>query len=134
MCVAALQLGAMAMPAAAADGVTGCVQPDSAMQAAVDRFALAPSLRYGSVGVCVMRIDSGTVVAAHTPDEACITASTMKTVTSATALELLGKDYTFGTRVMAVGEIDRHGTLHGNIVVRGEGDPTLGSRYFAGHG
>ncbi|MGN1245869.1 MAG: D-alanyl-D-alanine carboxypeptidase/D-alanyl-D-alanine-endopeptidase, partial [Muribaculaceae bacterium] len=107
---------------------------DSAMQAAVDRFAFHPSLRYGSVGVCVMRIDSGTVVAAHTPDEACITASTMKTVTSATALELLGKDFTFGTKVMAVGKIDRRGTLHGNVVVRGEGDPTLGSRYFAGHG
>ena len=136
MCVAALQLGAIVMPAtvAAADGAARDVQPDSAMQAAVDRFAFDPSLRYGSVGVCVTRIDSGTVVAAHTPDEACITASTMKTVTSATALELLGKDYTFGTRVMAVGEIDRHGTLHGNIVVRGEGDPTLGSRYFAGHG
>lgn len=136
MCVAALQLGAIVMPAtvAAADGAARDVQPDSAMQAAVDRFAFDPSLRYGSVGVCVMRIDSGTVVAAHTPDEACITASTMKTVTSATALELLGKDYTFGTRVMAVGRIDRHGTLHGNIVVRGEGDPTLGSCYFAGHG
>ena len=41
MCVAALQLGAIVMPAtvAAADGAARDVQPDSAMQAAVDRFA-----------------------------------------------------------------------------------------------
>lgn len=100
------------------------------MQAAVDKFAFHPSLRHGTVGVCVMRIDSGNVVAAHTPDESCITASTMKTVTSATALEVLGKDFTFGTKVLAVGKIDSHGTLKGNIVVQGGGDPTLGSKYF----
>ncbi len=131
MCAAALTA---AVPQATAASNNDFADTDSAMQTAVDRFALHPSLRHGSVGVCVMRIDSGTVVAAHTPDEACITASTMKTVTSATALELLGKDFTFGTKVMAVGKIDRHGTLKGNIVVRGEGDPTLGSRYFASHG
>lgn len=111
-----------------------CVAADTAMQAAIDRFASHPSLRHGSVSVCVMRLGEGDVVAGHAADEACITASTMKTVTSATALELLGRDFTFSTRAIGTGYIDRHGTLKGDLVVRGGGDPTLGSRYFADHG
>ena len=104
---------------------------ENAMQCAVDRFSSDSTLRYASVGICVMRIDSATIVAGHAAEQSMITASTMKTVTSATALEVLGKDFTFGTQVYALGEIDRHGTLRGNLVVRGGGDPTLGSRYFA---
>ncbi|MGN0212880.1 MAG: D-alanyl-D-alanine carboxypeptidase/D-alanyl-D-alanine-endopeptidase [Muribaculaceae bacterium] len=103
---------------------------ENAMQNAVDKFALGPTLRHASVGVCVMRLDSGLIVAGHAPEQSLITASTMKTVTSATALELLGKDFTFGTHVYAVGRIDNHGTLKGNLLVKGGGDPTLGSRYF----
>ena len=57
-------------------------------QVAVDRFAHAPYLRNASVGVCVMDIDSGAVLASNTPDLAITTASTMKTVTSASALAL----------------------------------------------
>lgn len=129
LCAAVLCLSLASFPVCA-EGVAS----DVAMQAAVDRFASHPSLRHGSVSVCVMRLGEGDVVAGHTIDEACITASTMKTVTSATALELLGHDFTFGTQAVAIGHIDHHGTLKGDLVVRGGGDPTLGSRYFAGRG
>lgn len=100
-------------------------------QAATDLFVSDSSLSHASVGICVMDIDSAKIVASHAADQSDITASTMKTVTSATALETVGKDFTFSTRVYAVGEMDKHGTLKGNLVIRGGGDPTLGSRYFA---
>ena len=99
-------------------------------QGAVDRFVNQNIFKNASVGVCVLRLDSGTVVAANAPHQSLITASTMKTVTSASALELLGTDFTFLTEVNAVGKIhDNH--LKGDLVVVGHGDPTLGSRHFA---
>ncbi|MGN0213467.1 MAG: D-alanyl-D-alanine carboxypeptidase/D-alanyl-D-alanine-endopeptidase [Muribaculaceae bacterium] len=99
-------------------------------QNAVDCFTRADYLQNASVGVCVMDINTGEVLASNTPDLAITTASTMKTVTSASALALLGKDYRFHTIVNAIGEI-KGNTLHGNVVVKGFGDPTLGSRHFA---
>lgn len=99
-------------------------------QGAVDRFVNQNIFQNASVGVCVLRLDSGTVVAANAPHQSLITASTMKTVTSASALELLGTDFTFVTEVKAIGKIDDN-HLKGDLVVVGHGDPTLGSRHFA---
>ena len=98
-------------------------------QEAVNRFAQTPSLRHASAGVAVMRLDSGTIIASNLLDQAIVTASTMKTVTSSLALEKLGGDFRFETKVYLHGTIVGD-TLNGDIVVVGAGDPTLGSRHF----
>ena len=51
-------------------------------------------------------------------------ASTMKVVTLAAAAERLGWDHRFETTLWAAGEI-RRGTIEGDLVVRGTGDPTI---------
>lgn len=51
-------------------------------------------------------------------------ASTMKLVTTFAALDLLGPSYTWRTPVWLDGKVD-HGTLHGNLVIQGQGDPKL---------
>ena len=57
--------------------------------------------------------------------------STQKLISTATALELLGSDYTLKTRLMYSGSIDTVSkTLNGNLYIIGGGDPTLGSKYF----
>ena len=99
-------------------------------QSAVDRFVNADALACATTGVCVMDLETGKIVAGHNVDKGIVTASTMKIVTTATALEILGKDFLFHTRVYAVGNIDEHGKLTGNIIIAGGGDPTLGSRFF----
>ncbi|MBR1551389.1 MAG: D-alanyl-D-alanine carboxypeptidase/D-alanyl-D-alanine-endopeptidase [Muribaculaceae bacterium] len=101
-------------------------------QEAVDSFALDTTLRHASVGVAFWDIDSARMVACHNPQLAIGTASTMKTVTSTAALELLGADYRFHTRVVARGEFKKN-KFTGHLIVRGDGDPTLGSRYFPTH-
>lgn len=98
-------------------------------QNVIDKFANAPTLRHATVGVMVCDIDSGKLIASHNPDLSVITASSMKTVTSSAALLLLGSQYRFKTPVFLVGEIDGE-TLHGDLVVVGCGDPTLGSKHF----
>ena len=98
-------------------------------QKAIDRFVDDSLMRHGSLGVIVTDIKTGKTLGSRNANLACITASTMKTVTSSAALELLGADYTFKTPVYLDGEI--HGnTLKGNLVIVGVGDPTLGSVYF----
>jgi D-alanyl-D-alanine carboxypeptidase/D-alanyl-D-alanine-endopeptidase (penicillin-binding protein 4) len=51
-------------------------------------------------------------------------ASVMKVVTTYAALDLLGPDYFWKTRLYTQGTI-RNGTLHGNLLIRGSGDPKL---------
>ena len=98
-------------------------------QEAVNKFVTHSSLRYASVGVQVIDLDSAKSIASYRPDQANITASTMKTVVSSAALGLLGPHFRFETPVYFDGEI-RGNVLYGNIIVKGMGDPTLGSVFL----
>ena len=98
-------------------------------QEAVNKFVSHSSLRYASVGVQVIDLDSAKSIASYRPDQANITASTMKTVISSAALGLLGPHFRFETPVYLDGEVT-NGHFTGNIVIRGLGDPTLGSKFL----
>ncbi|QBI19426.1 hypothetical protein ER308_07580 [Egibacter rhizosphaerae] len=71
----------------------------------------------------------GHLVAGHEPERAVVPASTQKLVTSAAALRELGPEHEFTTRAVATGPII-DGTLEGDLVIVGEGDPTLASEPF----
>lgn len=96
----------------------------------VKRFLTSPELEGASLSLLVKDVKSGEVVYSHDSNRSLTPASVMKLVTTATALELLGKDYRFETILEYDGEI-RNGVLHGNLYIRGGGDPTLGSSFFA---
>ncbi len=98
-------------------------------QEAVDKFVSNSSLRYASLGVQVIDLDSAKSIASFRPEQANITASTMKTVVSSAALGLMGPHFRFETPVYLDGEIDG-GVFKGNIIIRGMGDPTLGSTFL----
>lgn len=59
-------------------------------------------------------------------------ASTLKLLTTAAALEKLGPDYRFQTRLYASSLPDDNGVLQGDLYVRGGGDMTLGSKRVKG--
>ncbi len=75
-------------------------------------------------GVDVRALDRGERLYARNPDVLLTPASTMKLVTLAAAAERLGWDDRFETALLAAAPI-REGTLQGDLVVRGAGDPTL---------
>ncbi len=78
-----------------------------------------------AVGILVT--DSrGRTIASWNPDMPLLTASTMKTVTTGTALNLLGKEFRYTTKLGYNGEV-KNGVLYGDLVIVGGGDPTLGS-------
>ena len=98
-------------------------------QEAVDKFVANSTLRYASVGVTVIDLDSAKTIASYRPEQANITASTMKTVVSSAALGMLGPHFRFETPVYLDGTVE-DGHFKGNIVIRGTGDPTLGSVFL----
>lgn len=92
------------------------------------------SMSNASVSFIVADADNGNVLIAHNPRTSLIPASTLKLVTSAAALELMGPEYKFKTTIGYTGSINRRsGRLDGNIVIKGGGDPSLGSEYFKDH-
>jgi D-alanyl-D-alanine carboxypeptidase/D-alanyl-D-alanine-endopeptidase (penicillin-binding protein 4) len=97
---------------------------------AVEQLMQKPEYKNASVGMKVLDLSSGETVFAMNPDRVLAPASTMKLITSATAFELLGKDYRFETKIGYQGSIGKNGELTGDLVLVGGADPALGSEYF----
>jgi len=90
------------------------------------------SFKTAGIGFYVQDINSGEVISSFNSDLSLAPASTQKLITTATALEILGSNYKFKTRLEYTGKIDKNtGILDGNIIIKGGGDPTLGSKYFS---
>ncbi len=80
-----------------------------------------------NVSLLVKDLQSGKTLYSYRPNHATIPASTMKLVTTATALEMFGADYQFKTTLEIDGTISSDSILSGNLIIYGSGDPTLGS-------
>jgi len=78
-----------------------------------------------TVGYLVADASTGEVLAAQNADQSFPPASTAKVATMVSALELLGPDYRFVTRVRALGRPGPDGALVGDLVLEGGGDPLL---------
>jgi D-alanyl-D-alanine carboxypeptidase/D-alanyl-D-alanine-endopeptidase (penicillin-binding protein 4) len=77
----------------------------------------------------VVRHAGGEVIYQHEPARLLHPASNMKILTLAAAAERLGWDFRFETVVQATAAIDSAGTLRGDVVVVGGGDPTISRRH-----
>lgn len=84
----------------------------------------AAHIPQADVGIVVWPVDSRRPALALHADEAMAPASTMKLITSLAALDLLGPDYRWKTRLYAGGPIE-DGVLKGDLYVVGGGDPYL---------
>ena len=89
-------------------------------------------LKHASIGFYAQDAETGEVLAESNPQLSMAPASTLKLLTTSTALELLGANYHFETRLAYSGEI-KNDTLYGDLVIVGGGDPALGSKYFKNH-
>ncbi|WP_353267963.1 D-alanyl-D-alanine carboxypeptidase/D-alanyl-D-alanine-endopeptidase [Gemmatimonas sp.] len=93
---------------------------------------LGSRTKNGDWGAMVVSITRGDTLFAQGPGAKLVPASTMKLFTAAIALEKLGPEHTFSTDVLRDGTIDPDGTLKGNLVLRGDGDPSLSPRFVRG--
>ncbi len=89
-------------------------------------------MKNAGIGFFAVDINTGEILSELNSNLALTPASTQKLITTATALEILGADYRFETKIEYTGKIDKNThVLNGNIIIKGGGDPTLGSKYFA---
>ena len=87
-------------------------------------------MRGASFSLIVKDVQDGKTVCSYDTDRLQSPASVLKTVATATALEILGEDYRYPTTLEYDGTLE-NGTLKGNLYIKGSGDPSLGSSYFA---
>lgn len=97
-----------------------------ALRTDLDRM-VAGGARGALWGVLAVSLERGDTLFALNPTEPLTPASNVKLLTTAAALHHLGPDFRFPTFLLADGEI-RDGVLHGDLIVFGTGDPTLGER------
>lgn len=106
----------------------GASLPDATRRAIESQIEKAEGKR-GRFGLLVQDLDSGEVLLSHRADEALAPASNMKLVTTVAALELLGADFEYVTRVMGRGAA-ADGAWQGDLCLVGGGDPNLSGRFY----
>ncbi len=88
------------------------------------------ALKHGSWCFMVYDTSADTLIMSHNSRQRMVPASTQKLITTASALLMLGHDYQYNTMLQHDGEVDEAGTLHGNLYIKGSGDPAFGSSHM----
>lgn len=104
--------------------------PPNSVEVVVNKFLSDPQLKNASFTFLAVDMATGKVIAEHNPDQSLVPASVQKLVTTATALEICGRGYRTKTLIQHDGYIDSMCVLHGNIYIKGGGDPALMSKSF----
>ena len=100
---------------------------ERALRADLERIFNAPLTAQALWGVQIKSLESGRVLYSRNPATLLMPASNMKIVTLAAAAEALGWDHRFRTTLESSGTIES-GTLKGDLIARGGGDPTINKR------
>ena len=108
----------------------GAQKPNNIVYEAIEAMTSDPFFFNAQIGVLAVDIATGNTIAEYNPDMSLTPASNMKLFSTAAALEMYGPDYTFDTKLYYTGSIDKNGRLRGNIIIKGGGDPTMGSKYY----
>ncbi len=107
------------------------VLQDNKLDAELKKMISDKDLRNAGISFFAIDITTGDTISEYNPDLALAPASTLKLLTTATALEIFGADFRFKTKIKYTGRIDTvKKILFGDIIIEGGGDPTLGSKYF----
>ena len=81
-------------------------------------------------GIYAIQAKNGKILAKWNEDQFFVPASNTKLFSTALALATLGPDFRFTTQVLAASLPDENGVLQGDLVLFGQGDPSLSSRNY----
>lgn len=98
----------------------------SAFNNAYKKFASDSKFKHSSIGLLVVNNTTGQTITIVNAEVGLAPASCQKVITATTSYELLGHNYSYKTTLGFTGKII-DGVLNGDVIIRGSGDPTLGS-------
>jgi len=99
------------------------------IQTKIAQYLKRPGVRSAQWGIQILDPATSSVVLEVNPDKTFLPASVLKVLTTSAALEKLGPDFRYRTGVYTNGIIDSNGTLQGDLVLVGRGDPNLTDPY-----
>lgn len=98
------------------------------LESRVERVLRTKNFEGAHWGVLVVDATTGSTVYERNADQLFCPASVTKLFTTASALADLGADYRFQTPIVRRGEVDKDGTLKGDLILVARGDLSLGGR------
>jgi D-alanyl-D-alanine carboxypeptidase/D-alanyl-D-alanine-endopeptidase (penicillin-binding protein 4) len=97
----------------------------------IDQLKKENELQNASIGLYVVDAQTGLQICEYNSKLSLTPASTMKIITTGSALQLLGKDFKYETLLQYSGTFDKaSGVINGDLYIKGSGDPSLNSEYF----
>src|SRR3981081_3228116 len=115
----------------------GAKKRSAASKKATARFAARAEALLGTTptnkgewGLLIADAESGETLYEQNADRYFVPASNMKLFTTALALARLGPDYRFRETLETHGTLSAEGTLTGDLILAGRGDPNLSNRKF----
>ena len=135
----ALHVAAVALLAGCASAGTQAAPPVAApprdaraqLKQFLDTLIDAPEFRSAQWGIMVVDPARAETLYARNADKLFMPASNMKLLTGTTALVQLGANYRWSTSLLARGTV-RDSTLFGDLVVKGNGDPSISAHMRQG--
>lgn len=98
----------------------------------IDEWKLDKDLKNASISVCAVNTKNAELIYEYNSHQLLIPASTLKIITTAAAINLLGSNYRYETKIYYTGDFNKtSGVLNGDLVIVGSGDPTLQSENFS---
>ncbi|HFE46059.1 MAG TPA: D-alanyl-D-alanine carboxypeptidase/D-alanyl-D-alanine-endopeptidase [Nannocystis exedens] len=91
----------------------------------IDRILDHKRLATATIGVVVIDTANGEVLYSRNPDTPVNPASNIKLLTTAAALSILGPEHRYVTRLFVRRDALRGDTIHGDLYLKGGGDPWL---------
>lgn len=105
------------------------VQTLPELQTKIRTILARPTLMRGRVGVKVVSLDTNKVVFEDNAEKYFMPASNMKSFTVAAAMDRLSPTFRFVTSVYAFSKPDANGTLRGDLIIYGRGDPSFSNAF-----
>src|SRR5712675_684932 len=114
--------------AVACCGTTMSAQSDASFEQRIKKIMNRPEYAHSRFGIKFISADTGDVVYELNSPQLFVPGSTTKLLSTGTALELLGADYRFHTKIYRTGPIEKDGTLQGDLILVASGDLNLSNR------